>query len=126
MATGQAGSQEMKHRNQVMQIGGFATEKGTATATAGAATCSYLAGTITTEALTTAAAAEYTLTLTNTKIGASDMVFASVDAGASAGTPAIGGCTVSADQVIITVSNVHSANAFDAAIKIHFFVLKAI
>jgi hypothetical protein len=126
MPTGQAGSQEMQYRNQVLQIGGFATEKGTATASAGAATCSYLAGTITTEALTTAAAAEYTLTLTNTKIGASDMVFASADAGASAGTPAIGGCTVTAGQVIITVSNVHASAAFDAAIKIHFFVVKAL
>lgn len=126
MATGQAGSQDMQYRNQVVQIGGLATEKGTATASAGAATCNYLAGTITTEALTTAAAAEYTLTLTNTKIDETDMVFASVDAGASAGTPAIGGCTVTADQVVITVSNVHASAAFDAAIKIHFFVLKAI
>ena len=126
MPTGQAGSQEMQYRNQVLQIGGFATEKGTATASAGAATCSYLAGTITTEALTTAAAAEYTLTLTNSKIAAGDLVFASADAASSAGTPAIGGCTVSAGQVVITVSNVHAADAFDAAIKIHFFVVKAL
>ena len=126
MPTGQAGSQDMTHRNQVLQVGGFATEKGTATASAGAATCNYLAGTITTEALTTAAAAEYTLTLTNSKIAAGDMVFASADAASSAGTPAIGGCTVTAGQVVITVSNVHASDAFNAAIKIHFFVVKAL
>ncbi len=96
----------------------------TVTAAAGAATLNSLAGQITTEALTTAAAAEYTLTLTNNRIAAGDMVFASVDAASSAGTPGIGGCTVSAGQVIITVTNLHAANAFNAAIKINFFVVK--
>jgi hypothetical protein len=99
---------------------------GTATASAGAATCNYRIGKITTEALTTAAAAEYTLTLTNTKIDAGDIVLASVDALASAGTPAIGGCTVTADTAVITVSNVHAANAFDDPIQINFVVIKAL
>jgi hypothetical protein len=97
---------------------------GTATATSGAATLNALQGIITTEALTTAAGAEYTLTLTNSQIGANDFVLATADAATSAGTPGIGGCTVTAGQVVITVTNLHAANAFNAAIKIGFRVFK--
>lgn len=96
----------------------------TATASSGAATLNAYAGKITTEALTTAAAGEYTLTLTNSKIEAADLVFASVDANGSAGTPGIGGVTVSAGQVIITVTNLHVSAAFNAALKISFQVVK--
>lgn len=96
----------------------------TATASSGAATLNAYAGKITTESLTTAAAGEYTLTLTNNKIEAADLVFASVDAGSSAGTPGIGGVKVSAGQVVITVTNLHVSAAFDAAIKISFHVVK--
>jgi len=99
-------------------------DAGEVTAAAGAATLNRMAGQVTTEALTTAAAAEYTLTLTNNQIAAGDMVFASVDAAASTGTPGIGGCTVTVGQVIITVTNLHATVAFSAAIKINFFVVK--
>jgi len=101
-----------------------AGSSGTATAVAGAATLSALRGVVTTEALTTAAAAEYTLTLTNTQIAAGDFVLATADAGASTGTPGIGGCTVTAGQVVITVTNHHASVAFNAAIKIGFLVVK--
>jgi hypothetical protein len=125
MPTGALG-QESKYRNLLLECDSLGSEMGTATASAGAATCNYRIGKITTEALTTAAAAEYTLTLTNTKIDAGDIVFASVDALTSAGTPNIGGCTVTADTAVITVSNVHATNAFDAAIQINFMVVKAL
>lgn len=97
---------------------------GTATATAGAATLNALQGIITTEALSTAAGAEYTLTLTNNQIAAGDFVLATADAASSAGTPGIGGCTVTAGQVVITVTNLHASTAFNAAIKIGFKVIK--
>jgi hypothetical protein len=125
MPTGAIG-QEPKYRNMLLECDSLGSEMGTATAVAGAATCNYRIGKITSEALTTAAAAEYTLTLTNTKIDAGDIVFASVDALSSAGTPAIGGCTVTADTAVITVSNVHASAAFDAAIQINFMVVKAL
>ena len=96
----------------------------TGTAVAGAVTATGLVGSITSEALTTAAAAEYTLTITNAQIAAGDIVLASVDPLTSAGTPGIGGCKVAAGSVIITVTNLHAANAFDAAIKINFVVIK--
>jgi hypothetical protein len=62
----------------------------TAAATAGAATLSKTAGKVTSEALTTAAAAAYTLTITNTKVAAADQCFASVAYGTSTtGVPAV-------------------------------------
>lgn len=98
----------------------------TATATAGAATLNTGLGVITTESLTTAGAAEYTLTLSNTKIKADSVVFATVGKGTSAaGSPAIGECTVSANQVIITVTNL-SSNAFDGTLKIGFIVFNQV
>lgn len=93
-----------------------------ASATAGAATLNTNSGVITTEALTTAAAAEYTLTLTNAKAKTTDMFLVTVGAGTStAGTPAIGGasCTTNG-TVVITVTNLHAANAFNGTLKIFF------
>lgn len=98
---------------------------GTVTAAAGAATLNALMGQVTTEALTTAAAAEYTLTLTNSQIAAADLIFASVDPLTSAGSPAIGQCKANAGSAVITVTNLHASAAFDAAIKINFMVVKA-
>lgn len=125
MATGVYGRFK-ETRNMGVEMEHMATAIGTATASAGAATLNDYVGKVTTEALTTAAAAEYTLTLTNSTIAAGDIVFASVDALASTGTPAIGGCTVTAGQVIITVSNVHASAAFDDPIQINFMVVKAL
>lgn len=98
----------------------------TVSATAGAATLAALAGVVTSEALTTAAAAEYTLTLTDSLIAAADVVLASAGLGTSTqGTPAIGGVTVSAGVAVITVTNVHASEAFNGTIKIAFAVIKA-
>ncbi|RYG79358.1 MAG: hypothetical protein EON59_16365, partial [Alphaproteobacteria bacterium] len=68
----------------------FALGKGNkaATATAGAATLDNYSGVITTEALSTAAAGVYTLTLTNPKIKTTDIVMVNVANGTnSAGAP---------------------------------------
>lgn len=96
-----------------------------ATATGGAATLAKSAGVITSEALSTAAGATYTLTLTNSTIAAADQVFASVAYGtATAGEPVVTRVTPGAGSVVIIVQNVHSANALDGTIKIAFMVLK--
>ncbi len=113
-------------RNFTVAMAGLSSEIGTAAATAGAATCHDLVCQITTESLSTAAAGEYTLTLTNNKIAAGDLVFASVDAGSSTGTPGIGGCTVTAGQVIITVTNLNAATAFNNTLKVNVLVVKAL
>lgn len=98
----------------------------TATASAGAATLNKNSGVITTESLTTAATAEYTLTLTNDQIAATDIVLANIVGGTnSAGAPVIRQAVPAAGSVVITVRNVHGTNALNGTLKIAFAVLKA-
>jgi hypothetical protein len=107
-------------RNGTFQLGEF-----NATAIAGAATLHRLAGRVTSESLTTAAAGEYTLTLTNTHIESTDMVFAMAGLGSSTqGTPGIGGVTPADGSVVITVTNLHATLAFNGTIFVDFWVLK--
>jgi len=114
-----------KEGHLVNPDGGFSPESGTATATAGAATLARVSGKITTEALSTAAGATYTLTITNTDIEASDIVFASIANGTgTAGTPAITRVTAAANSLVIIVQNIHSANAFNGTMVISFYALK--
>lgn len=109
-------------------VGSLTLDTGTktATATAGAATLNKNSGVITTEALTTAADAEYELTLTNSTIGASDIVLASVQYGTSAaGVPVITRVTPASGSVKIRVLNAHASAAFDGTLKISFAVLQS-
>lgn len=97
----------------------------TATATTGAATLNKNAGVVTSEALSTAAGAAYTLTLTNSAIAAADQVFASVAYGtASAGAPVVTRVQPGAGSVVIVVQNVHASAALNGTIKVSFAVLK--
>lgn len=97
----------------------------TASATAGAATLNKDAGVITSEALTTAAGAQYTLTLTDSSIAAGDQVMASVQYGSSTtGTPAVMTVTPGAGQVVIVIQNLHATAVLNGTIRISFMVLK--
>ena len=100
---------------------------GTASATAGAATLAKDGGVITSESLTTAAGATYTLTITDTVIAAADLVFASVSLGTSTtGTPAITTVTPAAGSLVIVVQNIHASAAFNGTIKIAFMAIKTV
>lgn len=97
----------------------------TATAVAGAATLAKTSGVITTEGLTTAAGATYTLTLTNSKIGVGDQVYVSVANGTNtAGMPCVTTVTPAANSVVIVVQNIHAADALNGTLKISFALLK--
>jgi hypothetical protein len=97
----------------------------TATASSGAATLNKMKGVITSEALTTAAGAVYTLTLTDSAIAAGDIVLASVKYGTSStGTPSITQITPAAGSVVILVQNVHASAALNGTIKVSFVVFK--
>ncbi len=97
----------------------------TAAATGGAATLNKAAGKITSEALTTAADAVYTLTLTNSAIAAADQVFASLANGTNTqGAPAIEKVTPAAGSVVITVRNNHASEALNGTLVVSFFSLK--
>lgn len=105
---------------------GIKADSGTATATAGAATLNKMAGVITTESLTTAAGADYTLTLTNSAIAAADMVFASVNNGTNTTVGiAVNRVTPGAGQVVILIRNTHATATLNGTLKISFLVVKA-
>jgi hypothetical protein len=105
----------------------FSLNSGTATATAGAATLANRFGKITSEALTTAQNANYTLTITNSEIRASDIVFASVANGTnSQGTPIIVRVTPAAGSLVIIVRNAHdSAQALNGTLVVSFAAMGA-
>jgi len=97
----------------------------TASATAGAATLTNPSGTITTEALTTAAGADYTLTITNTEVAAADIPFASLRNGTNTqGLPLIKSVNPNANQLVIIVRNAHASEALNGTLEIAFGVLK--
>jgi len=97
---------------------------GTATATAGAATLNNRFGKITTESLTTAQNAIYTLTITNSAVKASDLAFASVANGTNTkGTPQIVKVTPGAGSLVIEVANKHATSeAFDGTLVVSYAV----
>lgn len=100
---------------------------GTATATSGAAISNAYSGKITTESLSTAAGATYTLTLTNSLIAAADVVLANVGHGSdTTGTPAVTSVTPAAGNVVIVIQNIHATAAFNGTLQIGYHVLKAI
>jgi hypothetical protein len=107
---------------------GALTGIGTATATAGAATLNALNGKITSEALTTAQNALYTLTITNSRIAAADIVLVSIANGTNTqGTPMLLRVTPAAGSVVIIVQNKHdAAQALNGTLVISFSTVKAV
>ena len=100
------------------------TANATATATAGAATSNNDRVVVTSEALTTAAAADYTLTLTNSEVLATSIVLVSV----ANGTNTTEGLSVqrvqpAAGSVVIKVRNTHASAALNGTIKISVAVI---
>lgn len=94
---------------------------GTATSAAGAVTLNNRWGVITTESLATAAGATYTLTITNSQIAATDMVFASVAFGtANAGMPMIARTTPAAGSLVLVLQNIHASAALNGTLVISY------
>lgn len=106
-------------------IEGFGVHAGAVTAASGAATLHRKAGVVTTEALTTAQNAIYTLTLTNNRVQASSIVLATVTDGTNTqGTPMVVRVTPAAGSLVITVANKHaSAEALNGSLKISFLIV---
>lgn len=99
-------------------------DSGTATASAGAATLNKMAGKITTNSMTTAAGSAFTLTITNSTIASTDMVFASVNYG-GAGIAKIRNIAPGSGSVVITIHNSDAAASFNATAVVSFLVIKA-
>lgn len=108
---------------------GYGTGSGGAVAQGGssatAVTLDKPTGQITTVALTTAAAAEEEFTVNNSLVAATDIIALSTTY-AGAGTPILSVKGVSAGSFQIVISNVHAANALNAAMVINFAVIKGV
>ena len=80
-------------------------------------------GKLTTAALTTAAAATHVITLTNTEIRATDMVFASVALGTeTTGEPIVSQITPAAGILVITLKNIAAAAAVNGTLVVSYGV----
>ena len=118
--------------DKVLQESGFRSavliqKNNTATASSGAATLNAAgSGVITSEALSTAAQARYTLTITNSMIAAADVVLASVALGTSTtGAPYIERITPAAGSVVIVIRNGQSGDAvLNGTLIVSFLVVK--
>lgn len=108
--------------------GGVGVRASSGTASAGAVTLNAQQGRVTSESLTTAQNGIYTLTITNSKVAANDLVFASVQNGTNTqGTLVLGRVTPAAGSLVITVINKHAtAEALNGTIVVSFMAVKAI
>ena len=96
----------------------------TGTAASGAVTVTGQLAVITTEALTTAAGADYTLTVTDTRIDAGCAVFVTVGNGTNTTVPYFAhSVAVSEDTAVILVRNAHASAALNGTLKITILVL---
>lgn len=100
------------------------SDTGRVTLSSNAGTANTLAGVITTESLSTAAGASQALTITNSLVGANDVVLAVITGVASAGTPIIDKVVPAAGSFVITLTNRHASAAFDDTVTIGFLVIK--
>lgn len=102
---------------------GISFRRFTVTAAAGAATKLGRRVQITSEALTTAAAAVYTLTLTNAEVKTDSLVIAKVKLGTSTqGVPIVTSVAEGNGSVVIKVLNNHATDAFNGTIVIDVLV----
>lgn len=99
-------------------------DEGSATSTAGAATINHNGGKITTEALTTAAGADYSFTLTNANITPDVGVFLSVGNGTNTTVPYfVHSVQVSAGSVTFKIRNAHATVALNGTLVINFALI---
>lgn len=83
-------------------------------------------GVITTEALTTAAAGTYTLTIADNLVAAGDIPGASVALGTdTTGTPEVITVTAAAGTLFIVIRNGHASAALNGTLKIQFWNFKS-
>lgn len=102
----------------------YLTDNSTVTATSGAATLNKVAGVVTSEALTTAAGSNYTLTLTNSKATASSIVLASVDNGTNTTEGlAVNRVTPAAGSIVFIIRNTHASSALNGTIKVSYVLI---
>ena len=104
------------------------TDRGTvsqATNISTAVTLDRASGTITTQAANAAAGDEHTFTVNNSLVRATDVPLVAIATYAGAGTPYAVVDRVAAGSFRIGITNVHTADALNAAMTINFIILGA-
>jgi hypothetical protein len=118
---------EPKYRNALLHIDGLGSEMETGTTSSSAVTINGYTGLITTEALSTAAGAVETITLTNNKIDSGDAVYCTVANGTnSAGIPMVATVTPADGSCTIVIMNNHASAAVSGTLLVGFIVMKAV
>lgn len=120
MATGT----ERSYRNSNFQMERLDIVNGTGTTSSNAVTINAGAGVITTESLTTAAGASQAITLTNSFVAATDMVFVTINGGTSTTGSIEVRAVPGAGSVTITLYNRHASAAFNGTFILAFLVVK--
>lgn len=105
---------------------GIFLRRKTVTAASNAATLRNAVRTqVTSEALTTAAGATYTLTLTNNLIATDSFVYVTVKLGtATTGMPVVTTVTPAAGSVVIIVQNIHASAALNGTIVLDVVLVR--
>ena len=106
--------------------GALSLSKGTVTqltAITTGVTLNYPAGVITTVSSTLAAGSNGKFTLTNSYIAADSVVLLTVDDSATAGLGKLNVETVAAGSCVINITNIHTANAFNNLLKVHYTIV---
>ena len=111
---------------QALKLGAHLSAKvGTATGAASAATCHAVAGRVTTEALTTAAAGEVSYTITNNKVKSTDLVMVNVKNGTNTTVGVVGQvATISGGSFVVVFTNLHASAALNGTLVIDFVVIR--
>jgi hypothetical protein len=79
-------------------------------------------GVITTETLTTAAAAEQDITVTNILVTTSSVILVMAQT-AGTGPPVASLAAVAAGSFVVTLTNVHASAALNAAVTLHYMIV---
>lgn len=104
--------------------GKISADVGAVTLVSNAGTLNAIAGKVTTEALTTAAAGAQALVLTNDLVDAADIVIATINGGSSTTGSAELKAVATADTITFTLTNRHASAAFNGTFIIGYLVIK--
>lgn len=100
------------------------TAAATGTGGTSTATLSKPLGVITTDAITTAAAADHVITVTNTIVTTASVINVTVNKNGSTGWPVITSVEPGSGSYVIRITNAHASAAFNAALKLMVHVVK--
>ena len=112
-------------QDQAVRFGALESDNSTASATAGAATVNDYVGSVTSETITTAAGATYTLTVTNSRVTVGDMVIGNIRNGTNTvGIPVLSSLAAGAGTIVAKIVNASITTALSGTIVTDFLVVK--